>query len=386
MRVALVHDWLTGMRGGERVLEGFMDLFPNAEIFTLMHIPGSVSEEIEARPIHTSFVQHLPGSAGKYRWYLPVFPWAIEQLDLSGFDLVLSSSHCAAKAVVTDPGSVHLCYCHTPMRYAWDQFDAYFSAQRNGRARYLMIRAVIAWLRRWDRATAARVDAFAANSAWVADRIERYYGRTATVIPPPVDTGFFTPVDNGERNDYYLVVSALSPYKRIDVVIEAFNRMQRPLVVAGSGPDAERLEELAGPTVEVRGWVDKDTLRELYRRSRGLVLAAVEDAGIVPLEAMACGRPAIVLNRGGAPEAVIDGRTGIYIREQSATAVAEAIDRADRVSFNSAEIGEAALHYGADRFASRISTFVAEALQSADLLANPPIPAARRDPQTELSP
>ncbi len=386
MRVALVHDWLTGMRGGERVLEGFINLFPDAEIFTLIHNPGSVSKQIEARPIHTSFVQHLPASAAKYRWYLPVFPWAIEQLDLAGFDLVLSSSHCAAKAVVTDPGSVHLCYCHTPMRYAWDQFDAYFSAQRNGRARYLMIRAIIAWLRRWDRATAARVDAFAANSAWVASRIARYYGRTATVIPPPVATGFFTPADDGEPDDYYLVVSALSPYKRIDIVIEAFNQMQRPLIVAGSGPDAERLEKLAGPTVEVRGWVGGDALRELYRRSRGLVLAAVEDAGIVPLEAMACGRPAIVLNRGGAAEAVIDGRTGIHIREQNATAVAEAIDTADGVSFNSEEIREAALHYGADRFASRISTFVAEALQSADVLANPPIPAVRRDLQTELSP
>ncbi len=385
MRVALVHDWLTGMRGGERVLEGFIDLFPNAEIFTLMHIPGSVSEKIEARPIHTSFVQQLPASANKYRWYLPVFPWAIEQLDLSGFDLVLSSSHCAAKAAVTDPGSVHLCYCHTPMRYAWDQFDAYFSAQRNGRATYLIIRAITAWLRRWDRATAAGVDAFAANSAWVAGRIARYYGRTATVIPPPVDTDFFTPADDNEHDDYYLVVSALSPYKRIDVVIEAFNRMQRPLIVAGTGPDAERLEELAGPTVEVRGWVDGDALRDLYRRSRGLVLAAVEDAGIVPLEAMACGRPAIVLNRGGAPEAVIDGRTGIHIRELSPAGVAEAIDRADGVSFNSSEIREAALHYGADRFASRISTFVAEALQSACVASNPPTQDVRRDPQTELS-
>lgn len=364
MRVALVHDWLTGMRGGERVLEGLLDLFPQAEIHTLLHVPGSVSERIEARPIHTSVVQRLPRAADRYRWYLPLFPWAIEQLSLSGYDLVISSSHCAAKAVLTDPGTPHLCYCHTPMRYAWDQFDAYFSPQRNGRLAYPAIRGTIAWLRRWDRATACRVDAFAANSAWVAGRISRYYGRTATVVPPPVDTEFFRPDPDAHVEDFYLVVSALSPYKRNEVVIDAFNRMQQRLVVVGTGPDARRLEGLAGPTVEMRGWVDADDLRALYQRCRGLVLAAVEDAGIVPLEAMACGRPALVLARGGAGEAVRDGSTGILIREQTAEAVADAVDTAETTSFNTSEIRDSALRYAPDRFLGRLSAFIVDSLSN----------------------
>ena len=365
MKVALVHDWLTGMRGGERVLQAFARLFPAAEIFTLLHVPGSVSEELEARTIHTSFVQRLPAAADCYRWYLPVFPWAIEQFDLTGFDLVISSSHCAAKAVLTGPGTVHVSYCHTPMRYAWDQFDAYFNPDRNGWPTYAAIRATIGWLRRWDRATAARVDAFAANSAWVADRIARYYGRTATVIPPPVDTEFFVPADNGETQPYYLVVSALSPYKRIELVIEAFNRMERPLVVVGTGPDADRLAAIAGPTVEMRGWVEDATLRQLYQRCKGLVLASVEDAGIVPLEAMACGRPALVLAKGGAVETVIDGETGIHVAAQEPEAIGEAIDRCEAISFNSARIRQEALRYAPDLFVKRCSSFFADALRAA---------------------
>jgi glycosyltransferase involved in cell wall biosynthesis len=394
LRVAIVHDWLTGMRGGERVLEGLLELFPEAELFTLLHVQGSVSAAIEARPIHTSFVQQLPRAATRYRWYLPLFPWAIEQLDLSGFELVISSSHCAAKAALTDPGAVHLCYCHTPMRYAWDQFDAYFSPERNGRAAFAAIRPTIAWLRRWDRATAGRVDAFAANSAWVAGRIQRYYGRLATVIPPPVDTDFFVPGGDIPADDVpasvvpgdvvpgggsasagvpgnpaldapYLVVSALSPYKRIDVVIEAFNRMGKPLVVAGSGPDAGRLAALAGPTVQMRGWVEAEELRRLYQGCRAVVLAAVEDAGIVPLEALACGRPAIVLARGGTAETITDGVTGIHIRGDDAAAVIEAVDRAEGVTFNSSDLRTAALYYAPERFMSRLRAFIGGALDGA---------------------
>jgi len=359
-----VHDWLTGMRGGERVLEGLLDLFPQAEIHTLLHVPGSVSERIESRPIHTSPIQKLPRAATRYRWYLPLFPWAIEQLRLDDYDLVVSSSHCAAKAVITPPGTPHFCYCHTPMRYAWDQFGAYFNPQRNGRPTYAAISATMAWLRRWDRATVTRVDAFAANSAWVAGRIRRYYGRSATVVPPPVDTTFYGPEEGADPGDYYLAVSALSPYKRNEVVIEAFNRMQRRLVVVGTGPDAARLASLAGPTVEMRGWVDADELRGLYQRCRGLVLAAVEDAGIVPLEAMACGRPALVLSRGGAGEAIDDGSTGILIADQTPDAVVAAVDRAEATSFNTFEIRNSALRYAPDRFLGRLSTFIVDSLNS----------------------
>lgn len=386
MKVALAHDWLTGMRGGERVLEGLLDLFPEADIHTLLHVPGSVSTRIEERPIHTSLLQRLPRAARNYRWYLPLYPWAVEQLDLGGYDLVISSSHCAAKAVITEPATPHLCYCHTPMRYAWDQFDTYFSPQRVGRARFVAIRAAIAWLRRWDRATAARVDAFAANSAWVAGRIARYYGRSATVVPPPVDTAFFVPDPTAEPGDYYLAVSALSPYKRNELVIEAFNRMQRRLVVVGTGPDAERLAGIAGPTVEMRGWVDAGELRALYQRCRGVVLAAVEDAGIVPLEAMACGRPALVLARGGAGEAITDGVTGVLIEEQSAAGVASAVDRAEATAFNTSEVRGAALPYAHDRFLGRLSTFIVESLGTiapgarVESSGVPPAPAPERKP------
>jgi glycosyltransferase involved in cell wall biosynthesis len=380
VKVALVHDWLTGMRGGERVLEEILELFPRADIHTLLHVPGTVSPRIEARPIHTSFLQRLPRAAERYRWYLPLFPWAVERLCLGGYDLVISSSHCAAKAVLTDPPTAHLCYCHTPMRYAWDQFDTYFNPQRNGRLAYVAIAATMAWLRRWDRATAGRVDAFAGNSAFVAQRIERYYGRMATVVPPPVDTEFFVPAPGVAPGDYYLVVSALSPYKRTEVVIEAFNRMGRPLVVVGEGPDADRLAALAGPTVQLRGAVDAEALRRLYQGCRGLVLAAVEDAGIVPLEAMACGRPAIVLARGGAREAIDDGVTGILIEEQSPPAVARAIDRAEATAFNTEEIRSAARRYAKDRFRSRFSAFVAASLDPPPPRAAtlPPTPATRQ--------
>jgi glycosyltransferase involved in cell wall biosynthesis len=336
--VALVHDWLTGMRGGERVLESLLGMFPESDIHTLLHLPGTVSERIESRPIHTSFVQKLPQAASRYRWYLPLFPWAIEQLDLSGYDLVISSSHCVAKAVLTDPSTPHLCYCHTPMRYAWDQFETYFSPERNGLLPFLGIRTAAAWLRRWDSATACRVDAFASNSAWVAGRIARYYGR----------------------------LSALSPYKRNEVVIEAFNTMRRRLIVVGTGPEAARLSSIAGPSVEMRGWVEAEELRRLYQRSRGVVLAAVEDAGIVPLEAMACGRPALVLARGGAGEAVDDGATGILIEDQTPDAVVAAVDRVEATSFNSGQIRDVALRYAPDRFVGRLSTFISGALNGGE--------------------
>ena len=364
MKVALVHDWLTGMRGGERVLEQMIKLYPGAEIHTLLHIPKTVSETIEACPVHTTFIQRLPYAATKYRWYLPVFPWAVEELSLSGYDLVISSSHCVAKSVITDSTTPHLCYCHTPMRYAWDQFDTYFSRERYGTVRYATIRAIIASLRRWDRATASRVDAFAANSAWVAGRIRRYYGRSATVIPPPVDTEFFVPEENVKPEDYYLVVSALSPYKCNEVVFEAFNRLQRRLVVVGTGPDKERLEALAGPTVEMLGRVDDKELRSLYQGCSGVILAAVEDAGIVPVEVMACGRPPLVLARGGASEAIRDGVTGTLIQEQTPEAIIEAIDRSEATPFNSEKIRASALRYAPDRFLGRFSTFINTSLEN----------------------
>ena len=356
MKVALVHDWLTGMRGGEKVLERFAALFPRAPIYTLVHEPGAVSAALERHEIRTSFIQRLPARHA-YRSYLPLFPLAVRGLDLTEYDLVISSSHCAVKAVRTRPDASHLCYCHTPMRYAWDRFDEYFSPRQVGWIKHLLIRPTMAALRRWDRRTTPRVDAFAANSAYVAGRIERYYGRSAIVISPPVDTERFVPAD-APPDDYYLMVSALSPYKRVEVAIEAFNRMGRPLRIAGWGLERKRLEKLAGPTVQLLGRVDDDQLLDLYQNCRGFLLPGVEDAGIAPVEAMACGRPALVLAAGGAPEAVIDGQTGIYLRDTGADGIVEAVDTAEELTFNTATIRKHAERYSVASFDRQIASFI----------------------------
>jgi glycosyltransferase involved in cell wall biosynthesis len=269
-RVVLVHDWLTGMRGGEKVLESLCRLLPEAELVTLVHDRGSVSPLIEGRRIRTSFVQRLPQAATRYRHYLPFFPTAIECLDLDQADLIVSTSHCAAKAVVPAGRATHLCYCHSPMRYAWDQFDAYFGPARVGGMASAALRPVMNWLAHWDRATANRVHQFIANSQFVARRIERYYNRRASVLHPPVDTKFFTP-GGTVLDPYFLVVSALVPYKRLDVAIRAAQRVGARLKIVGSGPEQAALRALAGPQVEFLGVVGAPALREAYRGATALV-------------------------------------------------------------------------------------------------------------------
>jgi glycosyltransferase involved in cell wall biosynthesis len=325
--VALVHDWLTGMRGGERCLEVACELFPDAPLFTLLHVPGSVSAVIERRRIVTSFVQRLPAAAAHYRRYLPLFPSAVGRFDLRGFDLVLSLSHCVAKAVRVPRGALHLCYCFTPMRYVWDLYDDYFGA-RAGLATRLLAPPVAAALRHWDRRTDS-VHGFIAISHHIAERIQRVYGRSADVIHPPVDLERFRPADAHE--DYYLVVSALVPYKRVDLAVEAANRLGRRLLVVGTGPEAARLRALAGPTVRFLGWRPDAEVAQLYARCRALLFPAVEDFGITPLEAAAAGRPTIALARGGALETMVglDARdappTAVFFEAQTAEALAGAI-------------------------------------------------------------
>ena len=323
-RVVLVHDWLTGMRGGEKVLECLCRLFPAAEILTLVHVPGSVSSTIESHRIRTSFVQRLPRPGRYYRHYLPIFPTAIECFDLDDVDLVVSTSHCAAKSVVPNGRSFHLCYCHSPMRYAWDQFDAYFGPDRLGTIGSALARPVMGWLARWDRSTANRVDAFVANSQFVAGRIGRYYNRQASVLHPPVDTRFFTP-GNQPPQPYFLVVSALVPYKRIDVAIRAALRLGVHLKIVGTGPDLTRLQQIAGPSIEFAGALDPLSLRDAYRHAQALVLPAEEDFGIAPVESMACGRPVVALGRGGALETVVPGVTGFLVESTDDRLFAEAM-------------------------------------------------------------
>ncbi|HEX4953591.1 MAG TPA: glycosyltransferase [Thermoanaerobaculia bacterium] len=351
LRVALVHDWLTGMRGGEKVLESIAALFPGAPIFTLLHVRGSVSAALEAHPIETSFLERIPGIGRRYRSFLPFFPAAIEDFDLGGFDLVVSSSHCVAKGVIPPPGALHVCYCHTPMRYAWDQEHVYFPRRRGLVARLRSL--ALSRLRTWDAASAPRVDHFLANSSFVAERIRRYYGREAVVLAPPVDTAFFTPREGAELS-HCLAVAALAPYKRLEVAIEACRRLGLPLKVVGTGPDFARLDRLAGNGIELLGRVSPDQLRSLYRSAICLVQPGIEDFGIAPVEALACGTPVVAFGRGGVLDQVEDGRHGVlYGPVDDASALAEAIDKCRRIRFNSGEIRQRAETFAAESFGPR---------------------------------
>jgi len=322
------------MRGGERCLEVLCELFPDAPLFTLLHVPGSVSPRIERRRIVTSFVQKLPRAAARYRYYLPTFPLAISRFDLSGYDLVVSMSHCVAKGVRVSPGTLHLCYCFSPMRYVWDLSSDYFGSGR-GLATRTLGPPLAAALRRWDRKTAG-VHRFVAISHHIADRIRRAYDRAADVIYPPVDVQRFETAETGE--DYYLVVGALVPYKRIDLAVAAANRLSRRLVVVGTGPEDARLRALAGPTVSFLGWRPDAEIAQLYARCRALIFPAVEDFGITPLEAAAAGRPTVALARGGALETMVGldaadvAPTAVFFPEQSVDALVEAMARFERAA------------------------------------------------------
>ena len=352
LRVALVHDWLTGMRGGEKVLEAIADLFPEAPIYTLFHFEGSVSPALERHPIHTSFLQRAPALRRHYRRYLPLFPAAVEGFDLDGYDMVISSSHCVAKGAIPGPQAYHLCYCHTPMRYAWDQRHAYFP---RGRGPVALARAtVLCGLRIWDAGSAPRVDRFVANSRFVAARIRRYYGRDADVLAPPVDVSYFTPApgttDDRAGRRYALAVAAAVPYKRLDLAVQACGELGLPLRIVGGGPDERRLAG-AGGHVEVLGRVSVEELRELYRGARIFVQPGVEDFGISAVEALACGTPVVALGVGGVRDIVVDGEHGVLYRPAGdAAALAAAIDKSERIRFNPLNLHRRAESFAPERF------------------------------------
>ena len=362
MRVALVHDWLTGMRGGEKVLEVLCELHPDADILTLLHLPGTVSGTIERHRIHTSIVQRLPFAASQYRKYIPLFPFVIEQFDLDGYDLVVSSSHCVAKSVVPPGRARHLCYCFSPMRYAWDQFDAYFGPARVGPvASRWFYRPVMARLARWDAATAARADRFAAISQYVAGRIRRYYNREASIVYPPVDTAFYRPADVPPES-HFLIVSALVPYKRIDLAIEACRRAGAALRIVGDGPERQRLERQAGGDVEFLGPLSNEAIREEYRRAAAVILPGEEDFGIVPVEAQACGRPVVAFGRGGALETVVEGETGVFFPELTPASLAQALERVATMRVDEARLRAHAEQFSRERHAKQMRELIAETM------------------------
>jgi glycosyltransferase involved in cell wall biosynthesis len=369
-KIALVHDWLTGMRGGEKVLEAVCERYPQAELFTLVHIKGSVSPTIERLRPHTSFIQRLPMVGRAYRAYLPLFPAAIEQFNFDRFDLIVSISHCAVKSIIRPGQARHLCYCLTPMRYAWDQFDAYFGPERMGRTSSAIMRRVMARMARWDRDTSERADRYVAISHYVAGRIRRYYNRDATVVYPPVDTSYFTPPapaspfqfsSSVASGRYALVVSALVPYKQVDLAIDACRLAGMPLTVAGDGPERARLERLAAAapgSVRFLGRQSDAAIRDLYRGAAMTLLPGEEDFGIVPVEAQACGTPVVALGRGGAVETVVDGTTGFLVDAPTAPAFADAISRITRTSFDPAAIRAHAERFSRERFLAEFSDLV----------------------------
>ena len=360
MRVALVHDWLTGMRGGERVLEAIIGQFPNAELFTLVHARGSVSSTIERLRIKRSWLNRLPGVKHWYRFALPLFPSAIERFDLRGYQLVISSSHCAAKGVRVPPGVPHVCYCHTPMRYLYDQHDAYV------RRASVLVRAGLALVRgrlqHWDLVSSARVTHFLANSRYVQQRIMRFYGQSSTVVYPPVDVDRFQA--NPQRDDYYVTVSALVPYKRVDLLVRAFNTTGRKLVIIGSGPDRGRLQRLAGSNITFTGWIPDARVAALLASARGFVFAGEEDFGIALVEAQAAGAPVIAYAGGGAQETVIDGETGVLFREQSVDALLEALHKAEQLSFATDALRAHAMQFRPERFRETLQRELNRVLQS----------------------
>ena len=363
-RVALVHDWLNGMRGGEKVLDALCERYPDADVFTLFYVPGTVSKTIARHRIVTSGLQRLPFARTHYRRYLPLYPAAIEQFNLDSYDLVISSSHCAAKAVIAPGRARHLCYCHSPMRYAWDQFDAYFGPDRVGAvASRWLYRPMLKRLARWDAATAPRVGRFVANSAHVAGRIRRYYNRDATIVYPPVDTIFYHP-ESTPPGQHFLIVSALVPYKRIDVAIDACRRAGAALRIAGDGPDRERLERLAGGTVEFLGRLTDEEIRDEYRRAMAVLLPGEEDFGIVPVEAQACGRPVVALARGGALETIEPAETGILFDELTPAHMAAALEQVAATSFDPERLRANALRFSRERHVERMHAVIEETLDA----------------------
>lgn len=372
MRIAIIHDWLTGMRGGEKCLEVICRRFPNARLLTLLHSRGSVSGAIERLPITTSWLGHLPGVARYYRSLLPLMPRAVERLPIPpDVDLVVSFSHAVAKGVIVPAGVPHVCYCFTPMRYAWERRGDYL---RSGPLGVWPLRAVaervLLRLRQWDRRTSDRVTDFVAISQTVARRIAACYGRRSRVICPPVDTRFYTPAAVA-RDNYYVCVSALAPYKRVDLVIEACNRLGRRLVVIGTGPERRRLARLAGRNVTLLGWLSQEAIREHLRRARALLFAAYEDFGIVPLEAQACGTPVVVLGQGGTAETVLPAArghpgTGIFFEEQTVESLAEAIGRLEAHPdwFDAALARRNAEQYATERFEEELVGYLQETVNA----------------------
>lgn len=357
MKVALVHDYLNQMGGAERVVMALHEIFPDAPIYTSIYDPQRVDPAFRHMDIRTTFMQKFPGVTKHHQPYLPFYPFAMESLDLRGYDLVLSSSSAFGKGVITHPKTMHICYCHTPMRWCWN-YEEYVEREQLGRAARTVLPLLITGLRIWDQVSAQRVDHFIANSPIVAERIKKYYRRESVFIPPPVEASRFPFTGQEEIGDYFLTLGRLIPYKRVDLAIEACNRLKLPLAVIGGGRDAERLHRMAGPTIRFLGGLSDVEVISYYQHCRAFLFPGYEDFGITPLEAQAGGRPVIAYGDGGVLASVIDGVTGTFFKEQTVESLMEVLASFDERQFDTAVIRNHALEFDTPRFQRRILQFI----------------------------
>jgi glycosyltransferase involved in cell wall biosynthesis len=344
MKVAIVHDWLVTNAGAEKVLRSIVNLYPDADIFSLVDFLNDEERKIiiDGKKVHTSFIQKLPYAKKHFRNYLPLFPKAIESFDLSAYDLIISSSWAVAKGVKKTPDQIHFCYCHTPIRYAWDLYDEY--TKDLPWPKKTVVQNILKSIQKWDINTLDRVDHFIANSKFVQERIKRIYHRESTVIYPPVDIDKFTLYE--KKEDFYLTASRLVPYKKTKLIVEAFNKMpDKKLVVIGSGEEYENIKKIAKDNISILGYQSDEVLITAMQKAKAFIYAAIEDFGIIPIEAMACGTPVIALNEGGTKETIIDKVTGIHFEEQTQTSIINALNKFETLDFNYADIRNEAAKY-----------------------------------------
>ena len=355
MKIAIVTDWMTNYGGAESVISAFHDLFPDSPIYTTMYKPKAMRELGNLKNVHTTYLDKIPFV--KHQWMLSFMPTAVEMMNLDEFDIVLSSCHSVSKGIITKPDTLHICYCHTPMRYAWESWDFETRLKRFPKFLHGIIRKQIDKIREWDYCASKRVDKYIANSKYTSSQIKKYYKENSNVIYPPVRSNNFKKIDN-PTEDFYFSAGRLIPYKKFDLLVETFNKNGLPLKIAGTGPDFEKLKKMAKPNVEILGRVSDEDLKKLYSNCKAFLFPQIEDAGIVPLEAMISGRPVIALNRGGSLDTMIENKTGVFFEEQTTESLNDAIKRFKKLEFDSNFIHEHAKKYDIEIFKERIMSFI----------------------------